>query len=254
MTGVEDSSSGESQEAATLTVASAAAFAYSDTVHDAEPILTDDVVHHFQRVRRIGPHEIIALSNGQGFWRFGQLDKGRFQPTTEVFYQEPTPTQLTVGFAPTKGERPELVIQKLTELGVDHIVIIDAERSVVRWDAARQDKALSRFSNVVASAGEQSRRLYLPTIEFGSLPELLGLGAVVADMGGGSLLSDHHMALIGPEGGWSDRERREFDERHIQRVSVAPGILRAETAAIAVGAAMVRHRGINTGPFESHYR
>jgi len=51
-----------------------------------------------------------------------------------VQFEDPPTPALTVAFAPTKGERPEWVVQKLTELGVDRIVPMISERSVVRWE------------------------------------------------------------------------------------------------------------------------
>ncbi len=85
---------------------------------------------------------------------------------------------LTVAFAPTKGERPEWVVQKLTELGIDRIVPLVSERSVVRWEGGRGQKAVERLRRVAREAAAQCRRVWLPEItDVVHFADLSGLGA-----------------------------------------------------------------------------
>jgi 16S rRNA (uracil1498-N3)-methyltransferase len=65
---------------------------------------------------------------------------------------------LTVAFAVLKGERNEMVVQKLTELGIDRIVPVLAERCVVRWDTVRAQRQHERLERVAREAAMQSRR------------------------------------------------------------------------------------------------
>ena len=87
---------------------------------------------------------------------------------------------LTVAFAPIKGERPEWVVQKLTELGIDRIVPLRSERSVVRWTAQRGQAAVERLRRVAREAAAQCRRVWLPevaeTVAFADLAMLGGPG------------------------------------------------------------------------------
>ena len=78
-----------------------------------------------------------------------------------VFAQAPRP-KLTIGFALIKGGRPELVVQKLTELGVDAIVPFTAEHSVARWDANRATRHIERLRRVAREAAMQSRQVRIP--------------------------------------------------------------------------------------------
>ena len=71
---------------------------------------------------------------------------------------------LTVVFAPTKGERPEWVVQKLTELGIDRIVPLRSERSVVRWSGQRGQATAERLRRVAREAAAQCRRVWLPEV------------------------------------------------------------------------------------------
>ena len=102
--------------------------------------------------------------------------------------QEPVPGTpgLAVAFALTKGDKPELVVQKLTELGVDRIVPVLAERSVARPDASRAEVALARWRRVALEAARQCRRATLPRVEeLQPLSDLAGHpGLVVAERGG----------------------------------------------------------------------
>lgn len=203
------------------------------------PELAADDRHHLERVLRLRPGAPCTVGDGAGRWR-----TARFGPTLEVtgeIVASPAPAPaVTVGFALVKGDRPELVVQKLTELGVDRIVPFRAERSVVRWDAAKAAKAVARLRQVARAAAEQSHRPWLPEVaEVVDLADLVaGEGVAVADRGGGPVDASTTTVLVGPEGGWADREV----PPDARRVSLATHVLRAETAAITAGVLLVRQR------------
>jgi 16S rRNA (uracil1498-N3)-methyltransferase len=154
-----------------------------------------------------------------------------------------------------KGERPELIVQKLTELGIDRIVPFTAARSVVRWDAERAARHIDRLRRVSREAAMQSHRMWLPIIdELRTFDEVAALpGAALAEAGGGPPTLGRPVVLIGPEGGWTG------DEVGVGLPCVGLGrhVLRAETAAIAAAAALgllraglVRSEATPTGPTE----
>ena len=89
--------------------------------------------------------------------------EARLEPTGPVLMSvQPSPA-ITVAFAVPKGDRPELIVQKLTEIGADVIVPMMTARSIVRWDAAAARKHGERLSRVAREAAMQSRRTRLPT-------------------------------------------------------------------------------------------
>ena len=91
---------------------------------------------------------------------------------------------LTVAVTPPKGDRLEWLVAKCTEVGVDRIVLLEAERSVVRWRGDRADKQLERLRRIAVEASMQSRRVWLPVLE-GPVPALTFLPDVtVAEPGG----------------------------------------------------------------------
>jgi RsmE family RNA methyltransferase len=96
------------------------------------------------------------------------LDRhGDLHPLSEVFTSAPRKHTLAVAFAPVKGEKPEVIVQKLTELGIDQIIpLAPTRRSVVKWDDARAAKNEERLRKIAREAAMQSRRTWLPTIHF----------------------------------------------------------------------------------------
>jgi 16S rRNA (uracil1498-N3)-methyltransferase len=176
------------------------------------------------------------VSDGAGRWRacrFGVT----IEPAGEIHAVALAPPALTVGFALVKGGRPELVVQKLTELGIDHIVPFAADRSVVAWDEGRATKHGERLRKVAREASMQSRRCHLPAVGalVGFDDLLRGPGVALADRAGEPPTRATTTVLVGPEGGWSPDERDRARLAGAGSVRVATQVLRAETAAIAVG-------------------
>lgn len=203
------------------------------------PVLDDADRHHLERVLRLRPGEPITVSDGRGAWRacwFG----AELEPVGPI-EQDPRPAPLlTIAFALVKGDRPELVVQKLTELGVDEIVPFVAARSVARWDATKAARQAERLALVARAAAMQSRRTWLPLVApLASFADVARRpGAAMAERGGAAPSLDHPVVLVGPEGGWSDEERA----LDLPTVGLGPNVLRAETAAIAAGVLLAARR------------
>jgi 16S rRNA (uracil1498-N3)-methyltransferase len=200
------------------------------------PDLEDDDRHHLRKALRLRPGDPLVVADGAGSWRnarFGDV----VEPDGDVnVVSKPSPL-LTVGLTPTKGDRPEWAVQKLTELSVDRIVLLRSERSVVRWEGDKADQHLARLRRIAREAAMQSRQVWLP--------EVLGVhtladhpGAALADPGGRAPGAEDTTLLCGPEGGWSDAERA--DDR--SRVALGGAVLRAETAAVTAGALLAALR------------
>jgi 16S rRNA (uracil1498-N3)-methyltransferase len=199
--------------------------------------------HHLAAVLRLRPGEAVTATDGAGRWRPYRWT-GAGLAVDGAVVDEPAPAPaVTVGFAPTKGDRPEWTVQKLTELGVDEIVVLRAERSVVRWEGGRAAQAVSRLERVAREAAMQSRRCHVPHIR---PPTRLAdvAGAAIAEPGGMPPSLDHPVVLVGPEGGWSERELA----LELPRVALGPLVLRAETAALAAAVLLtsLRHRMVAT--------
>jgi 16S rRNA (uracil1498-N3)-methyltransferase len=124
-------------------------------------------------------------------------------------------------------------VQKLTEIGVDRIVPLVAERTVVRWHGDRATKHETRLRKVAREAAMQSRRVWLPAVlpvtPVGSLVEEPQVA--LAQFGGRPPDLARPTVLVGPEGGWTDAEVAAA----AATTTLGAGVLRAETAALAAG-------------------
>lgn len=210
-------------------------------VADLENLQLDaDDRAHLGRSLRVRDGEPITAADGDGRWRSARFGE-EIQPDGPVIEAaRPTPP-LTVAFAPVKGDRSELVVQKLTELGIDTIVPVLTERTVVRWDEARAVKNHQKHQRIAREAAMQSRNLWLPTVEPLTTLDRFLAGrpqAVLCDPAGTtSLGGDDAVVVIGPEGGLSPAELASGRTR-----TLAGNILRTETAAISAGVVLVANR------------
>jgi 16S rRNA (uracil1498-N3)-methyltransferase len=180
-------------------------------------------------VLRIRDGEVVTVTDGRGSWRVCRAGGAALEADDEVRRATVGRVPLTIMCAIPKRDRPEWIVQKLTELGTDRIVFLHADRSVVRWDGDRVEKHLTRMRKVAVEAIQQSRGVWLPTVEgpveaVGVLP-----AAVAAEPSGRSIGPDDAAIAIGPEGGWSERELDAAGDT----VGLGETILRVETAAMA---------------------
>jgi 16S rRNA (uracil1498-N3)-methyltransferase len=203
-----------------------------------DPELDDATLHHVRRVLRVRDGEPITLTDGAGGWRCAVLLADRVEPDGEVRFEPSVDPPLSLAVAVPKGERTEWLVQKCTESGVDRIVWLATERSVVRWEADRAARHLARLRRIATEAALQSRRVWLPLIE-GPVPAAEVLpSAVLAEPGGRPVAAGDTTIAVGPEGGWSDAELKLARDH----VSLGPNVLRVETAAVAAVTLMVDRR------------
>ena len=204
------------------------------------PSLDDETAHHLGRVRRLRDGDACTATDLAGRWRWCRFrTDGTLEPDGEVTEVRRPEPPITIAFALTKGDKPDLVVQKLTELGVDRIVPFRAERSVVRWDPAKAAVQAERLQAIARGAVAQSRRCWPTVVEpVADVATLAARGAVRMERGHGPLDLARNVLAIGPEGGWSDAER----ELLADAAGLGPNVLRAETAALTSGALMVSLR------------
>jgi len=210
-------------------------------VADLEALdLEDRDDHHLRRVLRLRPGATFTASDGAGGWRPCRLGASTAEPDGPVGHVDAPEPQLTVAAALVKGDRPDWMVQKLSEIGVDRIIVLHTERSVVRWDAERAPRHLDRLRKVAREAAMQSRRCWLPAVDGPrSVAEVSDLpGAAPAEPGGRPLTLATPSVLIGPEGGWTAAELALL----APAVDLGPGILRTETAAVVAAARLVAAR------------
>jgi 16S rRNA (uracil1498-N3)-methyltransferase len=212
---------------------------------DDELDVAGDDGHHLARARRLRVGEAVTAADGSGHWReyvvatvhrssLSLVASGAARPEPDLM------PPLAVAFALTKGVKPETVVRQLTELGVDAVIPVVAERSIARPGADGADRVVARLQRVAREAAMQSRRARLPEVSPPvPLLELVGRpGLVVAERGGAATLPDGGdggwTVLVGPEGGFSPSEAEALGSA--PRLALGAHVLRAETAAVAAAA------------------
>ena len=214
---------------------------------------------HAATVRRVRVGEQLILADGRGARRVGRVVAvGRDHLDVDCEPIEIVPAadpRLVVVQALPKGDRAELSLELLTELGVDEIVPWEAERSVVRWRADRATKGLERWRRTVREASKQSRRARFPVVAdpVGS-GDLLGLIARTttlvlhedaAEALGSVVLpaTGDIVVVVGPEGGISPDELDSFRRAGALIVRLGDPVLRTSTA----GGAALAVLSVRTG-------
>lgn len=221
----------------------AAHFFVPSIEHD--PIrLEGDEGYHAARVLRLRPGEAITVSDGRGSVAEG--DVASVEPraiTVRVRARRTVPEQrprIVVLPAVPKSGKLDMVVQKLTEIGVDEIRPWVAERSVVRWDERKRQAHAARWRAIAHEAAKQSRRAWLPSIaEPLDEPVLPGFIVVLHETADARL--EERLpgepplevgVVTGPEGGLTQAEIDRFVASGGVVAGLGPPILRAETAAI----------------------
>ncbi len=222
---------------------------------EAGPLeVRDGDYRYLFRVRRLGTGSRLILFDGQGREAeavVGHVDKthGLLQVAMPIQAGEPSGCRLTIIQAVIKGDRMDMCVQKLTELGVAAIWPVHTARTVVRLDAARAQRRRRRFCDIAQDAARQSRRALVPDIApvtdfqhaVSSLPTGTGKFLLWVHEQTRSLTSLLAPPLpasicvaVGPEGGFTAAEVEYARAQGFVSAGLGPYILRSETAAISV--------------------
>ena len=202
--------------------------------------ISEDDQHHLSNVLRLRAGDNLVATDGRGSWcECAWVADGRVVQTNEVKFEERLRPDIEVAFSLLKGDRPDWIVQKLTEVGVDHIIPMIAERTVLRWDDEKSLRNAERFRRIAYEAAMQSRRVWLPEVaEVTQSRVVIESGFTVAQPGGAKVSLDQSSVAVGPEGGWTPAEIGASKSQ----VDLGPSILRAETAAATIGGLLMALR------------
>ncbi|MBM7509970.1 16S rRNA (uracil1498-N3)-methyltransferase [Nocardioides salarius] len=215
-----------------------------------------DEAHHAVAVRRLRVGEQVVLTDGRGRSVVGEVTStGKRVFAVEVVsaerVPEPTPS-LTVVQALPKGDRGELAVEVLTEVGVARVVPWAASRSVAVWKGERAAKSLARWRSTAREAAKQARRPWHPEVD-----ALAGTAEVAELLRGADLAVVLHedateplsgvavpprgsvVVVVGPEGGVSPEELAAFTQAGARVVRLGEEVLRTSTAGVVACAALL---------------
>lgn len=224
-----------------------------------EVIIKADDAHHINRVMRLQAGDKVICNHPDGnatICEITSLDNDGVQLVIMEWLDESSelPIEVTIAQGLPKSDKFELVLQKGTELGATAFTPIQAERSVVVWDAKKAEKKFKRYSKIVKEASEQSHRTKIPQIndvttieklieessvydiklfayeEEAKTSEFQSFGTIISKMESGNRV----LVCIGPEGGFSEKEADQLKHHGFTSVRLGPRILRTETASLYV--------------------
>ncbi|GGV13008.1 16S rRNA (uracil(1498)-N(3))-methyltransferase [Streptomyces griseoflavus] len=216
---------------------------------------------HAVSVKRLRPGEGVVLTDGAGRWAEGEVEategKDRLIVRLGHVVEEPEESpRLTVVQALPKGDRGELAVETMTEVGVDAIVPWAASRCITQWKGERGLKALGKWRATAREAGKQSRRVRFPEVadaatskQVASLLAGAGFAAVLHESGTEALAtaelpaSGDIVLVVGPEGGVSPEELELFERAGAKPYRLGRSVLRTSTAGTAAAALLLGRTG-----------
>lgn len=216
--------------------------------------LPDDVVRHLNVLRVKNTEEIVLFNgNGKVYPALPEVLEKR-HASVRILREEATdnesPLNITLVQAVSAAERMDFTLQKSVELGVAEIRPVISERCVVRLSGERAEKRVARWQEIVVSACEQSGRNIVPKVlplttyaqALQQLPQetaklLMSLNRA-QKLSNVQLQSGKVVFMVGPEGGWTEKEEQQAFDAGFQSVTLGKRVLRTETASLAAIAAM----------------
>lgn len=224
-------------------------------------MLPADESHHALRVLRIAPPDVLTVTDGRGTVAraaAARVDGDRL--VAEILERDERRRlrpEVVVYQGAAKGNKLDVCVQQLAELGVSGLWAFDSQRAVARWDRAKAARLGERWSGIARATAKQSRNPFLMEAGAGiSFTELTrrvaaeplsvvlweeaALPLRTALVGGPERIA----LVVGPEGGLAREEAESLADAGAQLVSLGPLILRTEHAAPAAAAATLFHYGL----------
>ena len=216
--------------------------------------LPDDVVRHLNVLRVKNTEEIVLFNgNGKAYPALPEVLEKR-RASVRILREEATdnesPLNITLVQAVSAAERMDFTLQKSVELGVAEIRPVISERCVVRLNGERAEKRVARWQEIVVSACEQSGRNIVPKVlpltTYAQALQQLSQETtkLLMSLNRAQKLSDIRpqsgkvVFMVGPEGGWTEKEEQQAFDAGFQSVTLGKRVLRTETASLAAIAAM----------------
>ena len=216
--------------------------------------LPDNVVRHLNVLRVKNTEEIVLFNgNGKSYPALPEVLEKR-RASVRILREEATdnesPLNITLVQAVSAADRMDFTLQKSVELGVTEIRPVISERCVVRLSGERAEKRVARWQEIVVSACEQSGRNIVPKVlplttyaqALQQLPQ--ETAKLLMSLNRAQKLSDVRpqsgkvVFMVGPEGGWTEKEEQQAFDAGFQSVTLGKRVLRTETASLAAIAAM----------------
>lgn len=211
-------------------------------------VLYEKDIHHIKNVMRMKIKDMIEVvyENALYSCEIANLEPLLLNTIKNIDSDSEMNINLTVAISLISEQKMDLVLQKLTELGVSEIIPIKTERSIVKLDEKKEIKKINRWQAICKEASEQSKRTKIPRVRpimtISELSNIKNELKMLCSLNEKSKLLSEYLKpdikeilfTIGPEGGFTIDEENKLIEGGFLPASLGKRVMRVETAAIYV--------------------
>ncbi len=217
---------------------------------DTTFILNDEDLYHIKTVMRMNEHDKIQVVYDAKVYLCCLENVNtniKIRMEEELKAKENKMPKVTLLIPLLKEQKMDLILQKATELGVDTIIPIETERSIIKRKVEKEDQKLERWRRICKEASEQSYRTDIPAIFPIQNPKdmkpLEGLNLICSTSEteknirfvlNSNITCDKINVVIGPEGGFSAREEQMWNQLGFISITLGNRIMRVETVPIYI--------------------
>ena len=222
---------------------------FAKEINNDNVVLENSDIHHIKTVMRMKETDKIEViyNNKLHICSIKDIDNLKLRIESISDENNELNKEVIVALGLVKEQKMDLILQKLTELGVTKIIPVNMERSIVKLDSKKEEKKLQRWNMICKEASEQSKRNTIPIvteiINLKDLPKIdTDLKLVCSVSEKDNMIYDYVekdnynsiLIVIGPEGGISPKEEEYLKNNNFSLVSFGNLVLRVETACIYI--------------------
>ena len=223
---------------------------FTKTKEDDNLLIAKEDLHHIKNVMRnkIGDQIECIYKEELYICKIESLDSQKVKIISKEEEKNELKTNITIAIALVKEQKMDIILQKLTELGVNRIIPLKMERSIIKLEEKKTEKKQQRWQTICKEASEQSKRNIIPKIE--PIKTIKDLKQEQQDIKlicsttektnritkikKESLKGKTILCIIGPEGGITEKEEQELQSYGMEKISLGNRIMRVETAALYI--------------------
>ena len=204
--------------------------------------INNDDMYHIIKVMRMKPNDKIEVVYNHSTY-LCELNENYEAVLKDILENNKSNDIKRVLIIPLlKEQKMDLILQKATELGVDEIIPVNMERSIIKLDESKMEKKIERWTKIMKEASEQSKRTDIPCItkvkKISDLKEMYisftQKGETIKKFLTDNRNYDKINIVIGPEGGISPKEEEKLENYGFKKVSLGSKIMRVETVPMCV--------------------
>jgi len=222
---------------------------FAKEINNNNILLEDTDIHHIKTVMRMKENDKVEIIYDKKLYicTIESINDLKLKIETISDENNELDKEIIVAVGLVKEQKMDLILQKLTELGVSKIIPVNMERSVVKLDNKKEEKKLQRWNMICKEASEQSKRNITPIVtEIINVKDLINIKSdlklVCSVSEKNNMIYDYIenndyksiLLVIGPEGGISLKEEEYLKNNNFNLVSFGNLVLRVETACIYI--------------------